>query len=287
MNYENKLDFVYIGVGRAASGWIYECLKEHPEICLPNKKETSPFDERLYLSLGSCEQNQVKGTFVPGFFSEERNAALLKEHFSDIKLILCLRNPIERAHSHYWLEKSVGRTNDSFEIALKKDSKYINLGKYHTKLKPFFESFPKKNILILLYEDIRVNPEKFIKKIHDFLSVKNIKPKLINEQVNISVRKGMRSMTLNRLVLKLIGIEKFFRKFKLGRFFIELFKKMKFHFLINFINRKNMIGRLDKIKRGEKRPPLNPETKSYLKKIYEPEIKNLEKLISRNLNVWE
>ncbi len=288
------LDFIYIGTGRAASSWIYECLKEHPQICVPRKKEISPFNkenkelnEKLFSFLDNYGKTHTKGVFVPNFFVEKENVFLLKKYFPNIKIIACLREPIKRAYSHYWLDKSVGRTNKVFEDSLRQEPKYINLGKYYTNLKPFFDFFPRENILVLIYENIEKNPETFIREIYSFLGIdSSINSKFVNKGINVAVRKGVYSVFLNKIVLNTFKLGKLLKRLKVGIFLINLLKKMRIHSLFNFINKKNIKRSLNKTVKRDILPGIEKEDRQYLKEVYKNEVKKLENLIDKDLSKW-
>ncbi len=183
MKQENdKLDFIVIGAARAASTWFYQCLKEHPEICFSQKKETYLFDQNRYVLEKSdyfnkyfshCCGGQVKGTASLSYLTDSQTSFLLKKEFSSLKIIACLRNPIERAYSHYWLYKTVGKIGKdvSFKEALANDPRYLSMGFYCEGLKKYYQAFGQENVLTLIYEDIKKDPSAVIKKVYRFLGV--------------------------------------------------------------------------------------------------------------------
>ncbi len=111
-NKDFKIDFIGIGTGRSASTWIYECLREHSQICMSQPKETRFFNRNYekglkwyYKRFQNCSSFSIKGEYSPGYLVSLETPLLIKKHFPDAKLILCLRNPTERAYSHYFLSK--------------------------------------------------------------------------------------------------------------------------------------------------------------------------------------
>lgn len=294
---KEKLDFIYIGTGRAASTWIYECLKEHPEICVPLKKETSPFtkggkeiNEKLFTNLRSCGNNQIKGTFVPGFFIKKENAYLLKRHFPHIKIIACLRNPIERAYSHYWLERSVGRIsyNTSFDEAVKKVPKYLNLGFYYESIKLYFDLFGRDNVIVLIYEDIEKNPKYFMNKIYRFLGIDfSFTSVFLKRQINPSTQVRLKFPFLQRIIKFIFNLGKNIKKYSLGKEIINLLKKLRIHFFVSRLNSMNVKDPMGLNLRPFKKPFLPLSTKQNLYNLYIEDIKKMEKLIDRNLYEWK
>jgi len=136
-NEDFKVDFIGIGAARRGTTWIYECLKEHPQICVSKIKEVRFFsDQRTYRKgmkyyqsfFNHCSGNKIKGEISPAYLwgkNGENVASLIKKHFPGVKIFAVLRDPAERAYSHYHYDM------------------YIEQGLYYTKLKNILIYFPK------------------------------------------------------------------------------------------------------------------------------------------------
>src|SRR6056297_562433 len=107
---EFNIDFIGIGAQKAGTSSIFHFLKEHPEICTSSKKEIHFFDKEYnYLKgikfyrkfFNNCSSKNIKGEFTPRYIYHPKVAQRIKKYFPDVKLIVSLRNPIERAISHY------------------------------------------------------------------------------------------------------------------------------------------------------------------------------------------
>jgi len=292
-----KIDFIGIGVERAGTTWIFECLKEHPQICCSKYKEIKFFSKKTQFSnkndkyqkgldfyqsyFSHCKEDQIKGEFSPHYFFEKESALRIKKHFPEVKLILCLRNPIDRAYSFYWFEKTRGKIPyDSFEEAISKEFAYfITEGFYSKPLKNYFSLFPKENILILIYEEIAKDPIKFIQNIYEFLGVdKKFIPRKANQVINTPQTKNKFQLLIAGLILK---TKRFLTKFSLGRSLVNQLEKLGFVYLLNLIleRRSATYGITPK-------PPMNPKTRKQLQQLYQKEIKELEKLINKDLSLW-
>ena len=137
-----KLDFIVIGAPRSATTWMCKCLAEHPDICFSSKKEAyffhpetrkmSNLNDFFEKYFSQCQNEKIKGTAALPYLRDSEVPNLIKKSFPETKLIACLRNPIERAHSHYRLFKSLKKIdqNMSFEEALKSDKEYTEAGMY-------------------------------------------------------------------------------------------------------------------------------------------------------------
>ncbi len=287
-----KVDFIGIGAEKAGTSWIAQCLKEHPQICFSKQKEIRFFDKNYHKGLdfyksffNHCQESKIKGEYTPRNFVRPWTAKRIKRYFSDVKLIICFRDPIERACSHYYHDLSLDRVpgNLSFERVLKKYPKYIQEGKYYSYLKLWFELYPFENFLFLIYEDIKKNPLKFIQKVYRFLEVDDkFIPKSLNFRVNPVSGKKFKFLWLNRAINKIFNFKNRLGKYRLGRRLMILCKKMGLNRLVLLIFRKNIVQKPEKIKKT----PFPKSVQASLRKIYYPEVKNLEKVINRELSEW-
>ncbi len=112
-----KLDFIGIGANRSATGWIYQCLKEHPEICMSSQKETHFFGKNHLLgfkflknNFKHCQPHQIKGEYSPEYISYPGSPELIRKYYPNAKIILCMRNPIDRLYSSFKLARLRGKT---------------------------------------------------------------------------------------------------------------------------------------------------------------------------------
>jgi hypothetical protein len=291
-----KIDFIGIGAQRCATTWISQCLKEHPQICFSLKKEVDFFtreekDLKYYKSFfDHCLNKKVRGEFSPQYMhpeyvSVEKTAQRIKKNFPDVKLMVCLRNPIERAYSQYFLEKSPGEKPSlppTFEEAISKNfHNCVKAGFYYTLLKPYLDLFPRKNILILIYEDIKKDPLKFIQSIYSFLEIdSNFNPPSLNKNFAFPPRQKF----IFRFADKL---SKYSKKYYLIRVIVGMLKLIKINSLINFWRKKEKDLTMPLTRPSTSRPPMKLKTRKYLQQIYKDEIKNLEKLINRDLSFWK
>jgi len=220
-------DFIIIGYHKTATTFLYEYLSNHPNIGKSSKKEVHFFDYSYWRGIGWYKAqfplNKTKGKFekeskkfktgeaTPLYSFHPKAAKRIKELVPKVKLIVVLRNPIDRAYSHYQHKKRVGLEHQSFEDAIKEDDirfkkimkdfendnirdydvnntlfPYVSMGKYVLDLKKWMEIFPKEQFLILKTEEINQNPERELNKICNFIEIptmdfKNTKKKNVGE----------------------------------------------------------------------------------------------------------
>jgi hypothetical protein len=171
-------NFLVIGAQRCATSWMYFCLKEHPDIFLPFMKEIHFFDYNYEKGLewykryfNTRSDQKVVGEISPSYLYIEKVPGYIYKHLRDVRLIICLRNPIDRAYSQYKKHLRAGAFSGSFEEAIEKDPQYIQRGFYFKQISRYLEFFPRDRILILIYEDIQKDSPAVLKNIFDFLEV--------------------------------------------------------------------------------------------------------------------
>jgi hypothetical protein len=292
-----KIDFIGIGAPRCATTWITECLDEHPQICVSRPKETNYFIDPKYKKKENwykscfqhCLKGQIKGEFSTHYIFHPEVIERIKKYNPEVKIIACLRNPVERTISHYLFNKSFGGVCSFLPLkeAVLKEKSLVNGSLYYTNLKDFFKHFPRKNILILIYEDIERNPLAFIRKIYEFLNVnKEFIPSNLYKKINPSTEKKVKVYSLNRL----ISLTNWYmtEKNSFLRFVYRFLKTVKLLKVAHFIRRINRLSiNNKKYFRESKLPPVNSEDRKYLRELFAEDIKSLEKLIGRDLSFWK
>ncbi|KAA0439301.1 MAG: sulfotransferase domain-containing protein, partial [Candidatus Thioglobus sp.] len=171
-----KIDFIIIGVQKSGTTALDSYLRgQHHQICMADYKELHYFDTDNLFTNG-----QPDYCFYQSFFSPKKSHQIIGEttpiylywrdalkrisHYnSDIKLIVLLRNPIERAYSHWNMSCDNGKEDLGFLSALKAESaraekqapeqlrthSYIDRGLYVKQLKTLWQHFPKNQTLVL------------------------------------------------------------------------------------------------------------------------------------------
>lgn len=174
-------DFIGVGAQRSGTSWLYNCLIEHPNIFMP-QKEVHYFDKHCetksihwYDELFHQEgDKKVTGEFTPDYMFHQQTISEIHNHYPDAKLIIILRNPIERSYSAYNLFKSHGRFKDmNFEEALTAEPFLLEQSLYSEQIKNIYKYFKKEQVFIGFYEDISNQPLKLYQSVCDFLNVEN------------------------------------------------------------------------------------------------------------------
>jgi hypothetical protein len=203
-------------------------------------------------------------------------ARKIRNAFPEVKILVCLRNPIDRAYSQFYFAKyrqGIEKCCQSFAEAFKKHPNFYHYNSlYYKQLKRYFDLFPPKNILVLIYEDIQKNPLKFIQNIYRFLGADDsFVPPSLNKKINPTVKYShpflVRIYSWMAKILPEIGMG----------ILIDILKKTRIRKSLGFVAAEEIISR----------PPMKLKTRRHLQKIFTKDIKNLEKLINRDLSFWE
>ena len=218
MTQSNKINTVFIiGAQRCGTTYLYSILEKHPQICLakPIKPEPKFFlnpeeitkGKNYYLNtyFSSCDHSAM-------FFIEKSTSYIesieagkqMKKMFPRSKILILLRNPVERAISNYFFSANNGLEVRSPEDvflygkpipqSIYKTSvspfNYIERGEYIKYIKPYLEIFRKNNTGIFIFEEIQNNPDK-MNEILNFIGIEGFSnpiPEEIFKPVNQSIR---------------------------------------------------------------------------------------------------
>jgi len=212
-NYMRVLpDFIIIGAQRCGSTSLYNYLIEHPGILPGLMKEVHFFDNhykkgvnwyRSFFPRSTSMRNQdnnhqqrfITGEATPYYLFYPHAPRRIHTTIPDIKLIILLRNPVERAYSHYQHEVRLGVENLTFAEAIEREKldmpdeaakilrdenyrsfshqnySYLSRGIYIEQLELWNRYFSMDSVLVLKSEDLFTNPGKAVEQTCDFLGV--------------------------------------------------------------------------------------------------------------------
>lgn len=190
--------FLIIGAAKAGTTSLYDYMTWHPRVLPAITKEVNYFGapERgweWYLShfprRPAWEDRFVTGEARVGNFDNWNVPELVKDRLPGVKLIAVLRNPADRAISHYYNDKNVGVERRSLEDAFEEElasfdrghdgsqksssdySHYLRLGFYAEHLKRWTKVFPVKQFLIIISEDFYASPDREMRKVFKFIGL--------------------------------------------------------------------------------------------------------------------
>ena len=201
----DHLDFIVAGVQKAGTTALHYFLAAHPHIALPRDQALHFFDKEENFD-GEPDYNVLHNNFDPGFrwkIAGEVTADYvyyrpaierIAQYNPKMKLIISLRNPIDRAFSHWNMRRAKGSEPLDFLDAIKRDQSqrgsraergnaHIDRGLYTDQIQRVFRFFPRDQVLIIKYEDFRANYRATIDAIFDFLGLMRL-PHVKNKEQN-------------------------------------------------------------------------------------------------------
>ena len=166
-----KVDFFIVGAPKSGTTSLYHYLNEHLEIEMSSQKEPDYFSDEalnqqgMYYGKNRIDNiNKYHGLFTTNAVKLRGEASVsylfyddvpqkIKEYNSKAKIIIMLRNPIDRAFSHYLMDYRLGLVSDSFDSIIKNKlnhknanlffQQYIKLSEYSQQVSRYLEVFDK------------------------------------------------------------------------------------------------------------------------------------------------
>ncbi len=183
-------NFIVIGSQKAGTTSLYRVLSRHPEIFMPEKKELNFFFRQGEYEKGisyyeeyfeaAPARAKTLGEASPGYICHPEAAARIAFHMPNVKLILTVRNPVDRAYSQYWSDRRHLSQSLSFEEAVEHHLEtsyepgrvgYFSRGVYAPYIREYLEHFDRSQLLILSFDELRNRPTDFYHRCFEFLGV--------------------------------------------------------------------------------------------------------------------
>lgn len=180
-------NFIIIGAPKAGSHSLYDYLRKHPQIFMPAIKEPRFFsyrgqsDNRLKYPIFTLEEyealyDKVRDEKAIGeasaiYFWTQDTPRRIHELLPDVKLIVSLREPVQRIFSIYHMNMRSRGANEGMGFIEALHSDPMLQRKYHECLAPYFELFPRENIKVLIFEDMVKDIPGTLRDIYGFLGV--------------------------------------------------------------------------------------------------------------------
>ncbi len=205
------VDFIVCGTQKGGTTALDHYLRLHPKICLPSQKELHFFDTEYHFRYPSVDyskyhsffphalETQLCGEITPIYMYWYDSPRRIWLYNKKMRLIVLLRNPIDRAYSHWNMNIHKGMEELDFMDALLKETErrrdalpyqhrrysYIDRGFYSDQLRRLWIYFPTKQVLILRSKDLKEKPNMVLHQICEFLEISPI-----NDIKTIQIHQG-------------------------------------------------------------------------------------------------
>ncbi|MEW6353093.1 MAG: sulfotransferase domain-containing protein [Pseudomonadota bacterium] len=273
----------YLGIGaqKCASTWIHRILQDHPQVCVSTPKELDFFSHyydrgfqwyERHFDLGGCI---AAGEISPSYFYDSEAPLRAWQYNPHFKIIVALRDPLERAYSNHLHEIRAGHhrgDNLSFEAGLANNPMYLEQSRYATHLKRWLARFRRDQILVMFQEEIELAADEQARRLYQFLEIDARHTSSFAEKRANESRKP-RLQSLNML---------FKETARWGR-------NAGFHGAVARLKHSRLIAgilRANTVSLRSLAPPMLPETRRYLERELTGEVLDLADLLGRDTLPW-
>ncbi len=173
-------DFLYIGTSKAGSTWLFNALSVHPDVWLASNKGLYFFDSHFdrgpdwYREQFEGADGRAVGEFSHSYLSSPEAPERIAAYSPAMRLLVCLREPVDRAFSDYLdLVKNNGFTG-SFTEATEQYPRLLDRGRYATHLSRYLEHFPAAQLHVGLFDDLKTGAQGYADEVYDFLGIERV-----------------------------------------------------------------------------------------------------------------
>lgn len=288
-----KPNLFIIGAPKSGTSTLAYYLSQHPEILVSTPKETCFHILKYDLGInyyinsyfkGYTNQSIICDASIMNLYFSEITASRIFNDFPTAKILVILRDPIERAYSDYRQAVVRGLETLPFDKTLDVENErlskdfwplheriYFRRGLYFKQLTTYLKYFPQEQIKILIYEEFYKNIYKGLNEVFEFIGVG------INNDIDVN-----KSRNVNKMSVRNIYLQRFFRgDHNIGAYIKKLIPN---NFKGNILRLKDSIMKYNLKNSNDKKN--NPKFGEALKEYYKENNKNLERWLNRNLSFW-
>jgi hypothetical protein len=284
-------NFFLVGAAKAGTTSIYAYLSQHPQVFFPAIKEPHFFTQvrpapdqqylieavskrssylRLYARAGG---HRVIGDASPSYLWHPQVPQRIRAEVPEAKIALVLRDPVERAYSHYLMDYREGAQSRPFYQALLNDMArpdkgwgvsylYYELGLYAEQVQRYLDMFKPERVKILMFDQFRRDPQLVLHELADFLRLDPVPLAAIDTSRKYNSYAAPRNQLLRRIagakISRLLG------------------QTLMPHWMGALIFERIFL-------RQAAKPPIDPRARDLLCTLYDRELDRLEKLLGRAL----
>jgi hypothetical protein len=221
-----RVNFVIGGTQKGGTSALNRFLRQHPEICMPDeRKELHYFDreeefrrrpnyKHYHANFKPKRGQRILGEATPIYMYWEPAPYRIWSYNPQMKWILLLRDPVERAFSHWHMSKNRGWETLAFAEAVACEAErcrealplqhrvysYLDRGFYAHQVRRLFNIFGRENCLVLLNEDLRNDHAKTLRRVFEFLDVDRSftpAPRMVSQQEYDKIDNEMRARLID------------------------------------------------------------------------------------------
>lgn len=268
--------FFLVGPPRTGTSWLHCVLSG--QAALPQTKETRFFDLHFHRGLSwylahysHSHPDRVMGEVAPTYFASAEARDRMAATVPNAKIVCIFRDPVERVVSLYRLKRAYGMIPWPIEQAIVRDPELMESGLYATKLKGWYSSFGSDQVLAMVYDDLRTQPQKFVNHLASFIGL----PAFPLTAAQADHIHSSESMSEPRNYLRT----------RSATIMADWFKARRLHRIVAAVKTSPAI----KLFLGGG-PPFAEVSREFLLHLYElfrPEVEELEALLNRDFSAWK
>lgn len=295
-----KPNLFIVGAPKCGTTSLHYYLNQHPDIFLCEPKEPNFYNtdlvrknrilEKNYFSLfEAAATEKYVGEATPLYLMSKDAPIKIKKDCSNAKIIIAIRKPSDLLFSAYYQNKyNLIEEASTFEEAIadeenrKRNLKetitgepvdrliYSRFVDFYNQINIYIEVFERENVHVVVFDDLKINTEKEVRRIFDFLNISN------DIEINFSIQ-NVSKVVKNKAVAKFIYSPPLKLR-KIVRLFLPKNITNKFYRIIKAKNTDT---------KKENKPKIKKETEKRLITEYMPEVNKLEVLLGKDLSHWK
>jgi len=189
---ETLPNFLIVGAAKSGTTTLAQHLRHHPDVFMAPGKEIHYFDDNFNKGLewyqahfSEATNQRAIGEATPMYMYLEEGPQRMAGVLPEARLLAILRNPVDRAYSHYWHERGRKREKLEFADAIAAERErlatgdhhslhyysYMDRGRYLRQLQRACQYYPREKVLVILFEDLCHAPLEVIQTACRFLEV--------------------------------------------------------------------------------------------------------------------
>jgi hypothetical protein len=197
-------NFLYVGVDKAGSTWLYKALRQHAQVYVPTAKDLYFFDREFergvdwYRSFfqaappSARSLGEICHDYLHSPVAPERIAATLP----DVQILMTLREPVDRTRSAYLHSRKVGATELAFPAAIERHPWMWERSRYADSVTRYLDRFGER-VTVLLFDDLANDPQGYFDQVCDALRIDRL-PRYSIDLTAEQVARAPRHPAVNR-----------------------------------------------------------------------------------------
>ena len=296
-------NFFIVGAPKSGTTSLYDYLRQHPDVFIPDVKEPAYFGTDLDFEQRLCARDTIHhldnylrlfdkagdakrvGEGSTAYLCSTRAAREIIEFDPDARIMIMLRNPVDMIYSLHgeWLW-NCNEDIEDFEEALKAQEdralgrripptssfpqglQYYDIARYSAQVARYFDAFPREQVLVLIFDDFVADTPAVYRQVLEFLDLNT------EFSPDFSVRNVSKPTGA-------LGINRWFA--------VRPGLRRTLNAILGLSNRKRIIDMIARLSRSHRRTRgLDPGQRVQLQTLFLPDVERLSDLLNRDLTGW-